>query len=154
MMQQTPIVSHLCGFTVALNNEKKKLVKFHFRNPLINIHQKSFTFLIFCVSSLSPIPIPVSMSHSHRHAVFLNVSVCAFTKAPSCTLKLKVQFGIFCSIQNVKPYSFSWWLHHLNSMQNLSVAVMFGISSVLAYRDSLTSLSLRKTTACLQYLEH
>lgn len=71
MMRKTPIVSHLYGFTVALNNEKKKLVKFHFRNPLINIHQKSFTFLIFCV---------VAFTHSYSCQHESLSQTCCFPK--------------------------------------------------------------------------
>lgn len=36
--------SYLCGFTAALNNEKKKLVKFHFKHMLMSVYQTGFTF--------------------------------------------------------------------------------------------------------------
>jgi len=93
MMRQTPIVSHLWGFTVALNNQKINLVKFHFRNPLINIHQKSLTFLIFCVVAFNH-----CYSRQHESLSQTCCCVCALTQAPARTHKLRVQFGIFCSI--------------------------------------------------------
>ncbi len=82
--------------------------------------------------SFSTFPLPVSMSHSHRHAVFLNVSVlCSYTSELLFVHTNRGAFWvIFAPFRMLNQTTSQWWLHRLNSTQNLSFAVVFGISSV------------------------
>lgn len=90
-----------------------------------------FYFLIFCV-------IVFNLSSSCQHESLSQT--CCFPerqcivllhkREPARTHKTRCILGYFALFRMLNHTYSQWWLHRLNSMQNLSFVVVFGISSV------------------------